>query len=182
VVGDKGFTGGTTKAGICGAPPIIGAGPTAALPVRYSIGIQRLSYREGCLLYTHTIFPVRYVGCVQCVSDRRGVCRHTPLPVRCSAYLTVGSSLTRPCKIRRLPLDCHCNSRVNRQYRRGVNSPRTIAPCCVIDQPPALLKPDAVCTATPLPVRHTADMHGVSYREGCGYIDTPHCRRTSDIM
>ena len=165
MVGDKGFTGGTTKAGICGAPPIIGAGPTAALPVRYSIGIQRLSYREGCLLYTHTIFPVRYVGCVQCVSDRRGVCRHTPLPVRCSAYLTVGSSLTRPCKIRRLPLDCHCNSRVNRQYRRGVKAPAASRPianfCCrgaVRCESQYLLKVDAagpVCLSRTLCARES---------------------------
>jgi len=28
---------------------------------------------------------------------------------------------TPPCKIRHLPLDCLCNSGVNRQYRRGVN-------------------------------------------------------------
>jgi hypothetical protein len=26
-----------------------------------------------------------------------------------------------PCEVRRLPLDCHCSSGVNRQYRRGIN-------------------------------------------------------------
>ena len=26
-----------------------------------------------------------------------------------------------PCKIRHLPLDCHCNSGVNSRYRRGIN-------------------------------------------------------------
>jgi hypothetical protein len=25
-----------------------------------------------------------------------------------------------PCEIRRLPLDCHCDSGVNSQYRRGI--------------------------------------------------------------
>jgi hypothetical protein len=28
-----------------------------------------------------------------------------------------------PCKIRRLPLDCHCNSGVNRPFRRGIDEP-----------------------------------------------------------
>jgi hypothetical protein len=30
---------------------------------------------------------------------------------------------TNPCEIRQLPLDCHCNSGVNRRYRRGVDGP-----------------------------------------------------------
>jgi hypothetical protein len=44
-----------------------------------------------------------------------------------------------PCEIRRLPLDCHCNSGVNRQYFRGINRKRSLAL-------PALPVRDAVCT------------------------------------
>ena len=29
------------------------------------------------------------------------------------------AALQRPCKIRYLPLDCHCNSGVNSRYRKG---------------------------------------------------------------
>jgi hypothetical protein len=39
---------------------------------------------------------------------------------------TPGVSRSHLCKIRHLPLDCHCNPGVNSQYRRGINGKRLL--------------------------------------------------------
>jgi hypothetical protein len=51
-----------------------------------------------------------------------------------------------PCKIVHLPLDCHCNTGVNRQYRRGVNLKRLLT---YLIRSAATPSPSAASAGTP---------------------------------
>ena len=128
---------------------------------------------QGGCLHTHsppcTISHTSYVygvcltwegeGEGLCVVTAPAICPPPALLSTAAGVRTRGRFLpqacpvcTNPCKIRHLPLDCHCDSGVNRQFRRGVcpHQPETLAhpsrrcggrTCCANQPAPAPATP-----------------------------------------